>query len=72
MGLPGQGALPHSQALSLYTLFQIATPGAFVRCVCLALWGAWLILRHSCSVCFFGGGRPGGRGQSGTKSFCGP
>lgn len=30
-------------------------PGAFVQCVCLVVWAAWLILSHSCSVCFPGG-----------------
>lgn len=66
VGLPGQGHPPPSQSTSLHTTFRIATPGAFVQRVCPAPWAVWLILHHSCSVCFCGGARPwdgGGRAQ---------
>lgn len=52
-GCVGRGCrLIHSPPL--HTLFQTATQEPLCS-VCLALWVAWLILRHSCSVCFFGG-----------------
>lgn len=59
---------PYSQSISLHVTFQIATPGAFVQPVCLALWAVRLILPHSCSVCFFGGVRLLDRGRSAQRA----